>query len=249
MYIAQTRIKDDSRSSVTFVAVCTFVLLLATACRSKNEPNQNVSASPGTVISSTPPFQTKEPDRYRALRTVTIVNSAGETLVTKNLIAKDGDLRRNESGQLAYLEIPEGRFLLLPDEKVYAEITSDDGNEDPVEESGISPETLLNTGAGLTTYQNMGAEVIAGRNSNKYRVVVNASDAGNVSLSETLIWIDETLNMPIRSETTAKDGTRMTMELSDFALEVESRIFQVPENFERISFAELRKRLNVTRGR
>lgn len=231
------------------VFLCTLVLLLAAACRSQNEPDQNASALPDTVISSTPPFQTKEPDRYQALRTITIVNSAGESLVTRNLIAKDGDLRRNESGKLAYLEIPEGRFLLLPDEKVYAEITSDDGNEDPVEESGISPEALLNNRAGLTSYQNLGTEVVAGRNSNKYRVVVNASDAENVSLSETLIWIDEKLNMPIKSETRAGDGTRITMELSDFALEVESRVFQVPNDFQRISFTELRKRLNVTKER
>ena len=231
------------------VFVCTFGLLLATACRSQDKPDQNVNASPETVISSTPPFQTKEPDRYRALRTITIVNSAGEALVTRNLIAKDGDLRRNESGKLAYLEIPGGKFILLPEERVYAEVTGADGSEEPGEEPGISADTLLSGGAGLTSYQNLGMEVIGGRNSNKYRVVVNASDAANVSLSETLIWIDEKLNMPIRSESTSRDGTRITMELSDFALEVESGIFRVPESFERITFAELRKRLNVMRER
>ncbi len=105
-----------------------------------------------------------------------------------------------------------------------------------------SPEALLHADAVTTSYQKLGAETIGGRNTSKYRVVVNTSAAGNVSLSETLIWIDETLKMPVRSEATSPDGTRVTTELAGIALDVEKSLFQVPADYEKIAFSELRKR-------
>ena len=106
----------------------------------------------------------------------------------------------------------------------------------------MSPESLLHADTGTTSYQNLGNEVIDGRRTSKYRVVVNSSNAQNVSLSETLIWIDEALKMPVRSETKSPDGTRVQMELSDLKLEVEAIIFQIPADYEKIAFSELRRR-------
>jgi hypothetical protein len=48
--------------------------------------------------------------------------------------------------------------------------------------------------------------------------------------------------MPVRSETTSADGTKITMELSEVALEVEKSVFQVPVDYQKIAFRELRKR-------
>ncbi|HEX5884042.1 MAG TPA: hypothetical protein VFY67_05810 [Pyrinomonadaceae bacterium] len=221
-------------------------LLLFAACRSQNEPSTTPVVSPDTIVSSTPPFQTKEPDRYRATRTITIVTADGKTVVTKNSIARDGELRRDESERsskrVAYLDVPEGRFVLLPEDKVYADLAyetdfSQGGDEE------ISPEGLLHGDATNTSYQKIATELIGGRNTNKYRIVVNSSTPGNVSLSETLIWIDETLNMPVRSETTSADGTKITMELSDVGTDVEREIFQIPDDYKKIAFSELRKLL------
>jgi hypothetical protein len=47
--------------------------VLTISCRSQNNSVVNENSSTDTHVSSTPPFQTKEPDRYRAIRTVTIV--------------------------------------------------------------------------------------------------------------------------------------------------------------------------------
>ncbi|HET9713265.1 MAG TPA: hypothetical protein VFP64_15330, partial [Pyrinomonadaceae bacterium] len=91
--------------------------------------------------------------------------------------------------------------------------------------------------------QKLGSEVIGGRNSIKYRVVVNSSTGGNVTRSETLIWVDEALNMPIRSETKSSDGTRITTELTNISLDVDKRVFQVPDGYEKVTFTEFRKRL------
>jgi outer membrane lipoprotein-sorting protein len=85
--------------------------------------------------------------------------------------------------------------------------------------------------------------VISGRKTNKYLVVVNASNAANVTSSETLIWIDEALGMPIRSETKSSDGSRSTMELSELALEVDKNLFVVPADYKKVAFAEIAKYL------
>ena len=220
--------------------------MLVVACRSQNEPSTTPIVSPETVVSSTPPFQTKEPDRYHATRTITIVTADGKTVVTKNSIARDGELRRDESEtsskRVAYLDVPEGRFVLLPGDKVYADLAHET-NFSPGDEEEISPERLLHDDAANTTYQKIATETIGGRNTNKYLIVVNSSAPGNVSLSETLIWIDETLNLPVRSETTSADGTKITMELSDVGTDVERQIFQIPDDYKKVGFVELRKLL------
>lgn len=221
------------------------VLLVTASCRSQSESiTTSGSQSSDTVVSSTPPFQTKEPERYHAVRTTTVVSAAGETLVTKTSVARDVEMRRHESGKVVYLDVPEGKFVLLPAEKLYANLTDQSTiNADKDEE--ISPEGLLHEDSESTSYQKLGAETIGGRNTTKYRVVVNSSPPSNVSQSETLMWIDEALQMPVRSETKSADGTRVTMELSEIKLEVDKDLFKVPKDYQKLTFSELRKRLTT----
>jgi outer membrane lipoprotein-sorting protein len=223
------------------VVAVSVVLLVIGSCRSQSETFTSGNQSSDTVVSSTPPFQTKEPERYHAVRTITTVNPAGESLVTKTSVARDGEMRRHESGKIVYIDGPEGKFVLLPNDKVYGDLT-----EESTIASEISPEGLLHEDSVTnTSYQKLGTEVIAGRNTNKYRIVVNSSPPLNVSQSETLMWIDEALQMPVRSETKSADGTRVTMELSEIKLEVDKDLFKVPKDFQKLTFSELRKRLTT----
>ena len=221
------------------------VLLVIASCRSQSDSlTTSQTQSSDTVISSTPPFQTKEPERYRAVRTITTVNAAGETLVTRTSVARDGEMRRHESGKIVYLDVPEGNFVLLPAEKVYADLT-DQSAISADQEGEVSPEGLLHEDSESTSYQKLGSESIGGRNTNKYRIVVNGSTAPNVSQSETMMWVDEALQMPIRSETKSADGTRVTMELSEIKLETDKNVFTVPKDYQKLTFSELRKRLTT----
>lgn len=217
-------------------------LLIVASCRAQNDSPATNKADSHTVVSATPPFKTKEPERYRATRTITTVTADGKTNVITHTIAKDGELRRFEaefvSKKMVFLDLAEGKLLLLPDEKVYA----DQSNSPPLGssyEDESSPERLLHTDIANSSYQKLGAELISGRNTEKYRVVVNAANAANVSSSETLIWIDEALGMPIRSETKSSDGSRSTMELSNISLEVDKNLFQVPNDYKKITAIEL----------
>ena len=229
------------------VAVSVVLLVLA-ACSSQNKNLTSATPSPDTIVSSTPPFQTKEPEHYSAVRTITAVSAEGRSSVTKAYVARDGESSRYEStGTLKntiYLSTAAGKFFLLPDEKVYADVTdqsqiSADPNEEGLESS---PDALLHTDTSATSYQKLGNEVIAGRNTNKYRIVVNSSAPANVSQSETLMWIDEALQMPIKSETKS-NGTHVTMEVSEIKLDVNKSLFVIPQDYKKVTFTELRKRL------
>lgn len=230
--------------TLRLVAVCVVLFVLA-ACSSQNKNLTSATPSPEIVVATTPPFQTKEPERYSAVRTITAVSAEGKTLVTKSSVVRDGEFRRHESTTIVFLDRPEGKFVLLPKEELYADVTdqsqiSADPNEEGLESS---PDALLHTDAGTTSYQKLGNEVIAGRSTNKYRIVVNSPAPANVSQSETLMWIDEALQMPIRSETKSADGTHVTMEISEIKLEVDKSLFAIPEGYKKVTFTELRKRM------
>ena len=139
----------------------------------------------------------------------------------------------------------EGRFVVLPREKVYAAVAV----EDPIprDDDENFPDLLLHTDPMIATYQTLGDENVGDRNAKKYRIVVNNPADKNVSQSETFMWIDETLTMPVKSETKTADGTRITMELSDIVLEPAKQLFQIPANFEKIPFRDLRKQLKSRR--
>ncbi|HVF23792.1 MAG TPA: hypothetical protein VM941_11965, partial [Pyrinomonadaceae bacterium] len=196
------------------------------------------------------PFQTKEPERYQATRTITTLTAANTEKITKTLIARDGELRREEtdaSGQrVVYLNLAEGRFVLLPEEKVFADAKDVEhlaSGLDSDGESESSPDRLLHSESLSTTYQRIGTESVNGRNTQKYRVVVNSSTGGNVSASETVVWVDDALRMPIKSELKSADGTRWTMKLTDIMLESDPGVFRIPEDYKKIAFSELRARL------
>lgn len=221
------------------------VVLLTTACAASQREAKESNANK-IVVSSTPPFETKEPERYRATRTIAITGASGETTVTKNLIARDGDLRRDESGtgaqQVVYLTLPEGRFVLLPNEKVYAAATDEPPASDD-ESSETSPDRLLHAELITPGYQQLGKETVGGKDLQKYRVVVNNSAGENVSAGETLLWFDEKLQMPVRTESRSPNGARTVNELSNVVLDADKTLFQIPKDYEKIEFAKLRERL------
>jgi len=218
-------------------------MLFGVACAQNQKLSTETNAN---TISSTPPFETEEPERYRATRTITTVNANGQTLVTKYAVARDGEQRREETdsnGQrVVYLTLAGERFVLLPDEKVYAAVTNEDATTGE-QEADTSPDRLLHAELITPTYQKLGEEKIGGRNLQKYRVVVNSPAGENVSVGETLLWFDEALHMPVKTELSSPTGTRVATELSDVVLKVDPKLFEIPKDFQKIDFRKLRERL------
>ncbi len=223
------------------------------ACRGRQE-SPNVSNGPTVTRRAAftqPPFSTKEPDRYQAIR-ITTFTGTGNTENSSSqsnqvLIARDGEKRREEysagsSGHIVYLEIPAGRFIVLPANKLYADLSTasrdtEQGNDLPDSSgdySGLSPDQLLNQEHVPATYEKLGTETLAGRMTTKYRVVVLS---GSGSQNETLIWIDEALGLPIKSEAMSKSSwqsSTVTMELKDVRLEVDQGLFSWPSDYRKV---------------
>ena len=211
-------------------------------------------------LSSLPPFSTKEPERYQATRIISSVENKDEpaTMISKTSIARDGDRRREEyepgtKETVVYLEIPAGRFLLSPGKKLYTDLGLASANldvsrsESDSDLGGVaspvipdfSPERLLNETPTLARYEKLGSETINERAATRYRVT--AKDAGNGSNtgSVTLIWIDDALGLPLRSETRSTTGEHpatLTVELRDLKDAVDPRIFELPGDYEKVDY-------------
>jgi hypothetical protein len=217
--------------------------------RPTNKPDTVSSEHPSAV----PPFATKEPDRYQATRTITYTEtttesgSVNETHTTTVNISRDGVQRREEhetsdSGSIVYLENTSGRFVLLPKLKLYAnadsEATGNGVNEHTVILEEASPDFLLHESPATSLYLRLGPENVGGRTTTKYRVSSSDATPG----SESFVWIDESLGMPIKSESTHRSSTMTTktsMELKDIRLEVDPVLFLLPRDYREVAISEL----------
>ena len=210
------------------------------------------SAHPGSsddvVTSSTPPFSTKEPVRYQALRVITTESPGEKAVSSTTAIARDGPNRRLEttldSGKtVIYLATPQGRYLVLPSYEIFSTASAIELEQTQVVED-LSPQRLLSDELFEARYQHLGSENVLGRLTVKYKVT------GIASHSETLIWIDESLGMPVRSETRSSDAsssTKTVMELRNLKLDVAPELFNLPVNYRKVSAAEALEKLGMMR--
>lgn len=197
--------------------------------------------------SSSPPFSTKEPERYQATRIITFTESsstgAGNPPKTnKVVIARDGEQRREEYeskdlGSIVFLENAAGRYILLPQANLYAEANEPGASAQvtqlQVEAELMSPDLLLNELNISLQYQKLGTEVIAGRTATKYQV----GNSNSTGRNGTFIWVDETLGMPIATQYNGNNGdisTRVFMELQNIRTEVDSKTFALPGDYRKV---------------
>jgi len=232
--------------------ICTLGLIATLAlvlCNCNRVPEKSPSDSSATneVFSSTPPFKTLEPERYQALRIVTVTTPTGTSEIARTLIAKDGSLRREETlgpSATAYLYLPRGTFLLIPEARLYSEstpvVSSTPGSISPDESS----ELMLHGGGTETLYRQIGYEDVAGRRLQKYQIVVNRTDVANVTHSDTLVWVDEELGMPVKTEIRSSNGSRTVIELTEIKREVDARLLQIPEGYRKVTPEEARQALS-----
>lgn len=217
-----------------------------------NAANANSSVAAEST-SSTPPFPTKEPERYQATWVTSGVLGGQsipglEALTNRQVpVARDGDKRRVETElmpgvKIVYLQLSNGRYVLYPAKKIYADVKID-GSDNPLASnqgvpSDFAPGKLINEMRTDAKYEKLGTEEINGRMTTKYRVTTSGDDDTKVA-SETIIWADESLGMPIKTESTSKDGSKFTMEMRDIKLEVDATVFELPKDYRKVEHSEL----------
>ena len=245
------------RRRLIVIAAVAVVLLLAglTLYRQRNtrrnEAANNARSDTRLDTTSVPPFPTKEPKTYEATRIISSslssANAAAQLHTNQILVARDGEQRREEYeagalGSIVFLENQSGRFILLPQAKLYADANEPSDSAQAaqlqVETELTAPDLLLNESSAILQYQKLGTEVIAGRTATKYKVVNSNSTATN----ETFIWVDETLGMPIATQYSGNNGeisTSIFMQLQNIRTEVDPKIFALPVGYRKVAAAEI----------
>ncbi|HEX8706636.1 MAG TPA: hypothetical protein VF723_00110 [Pyrinomonadaceae bacterium] len=264
------RASERQRQSFCLLLLLAFISTGAGCRRSESgqgEGAANANAAAEAEELSTPPFATREPERYQATR---IISSGGNgqpnetaagALGSRTLIARDGERRREDyespsGATISYLQLESRTFVLLPSKKVYAELKPGDG--EPVGSAAsppadFSPEKLLNETRTGASYQKLGTESVNGRAATKYRVTVRAkTGAASEVVTVSLVWIDESLGMPIRTETTstggAARGSQFSMELRDIKEEVDASLFELPPDYRQLDYKEMLAELRGAGG-
>jgi hypothetical protein len=222
------------------------------------EPAANSNAGSRTDEAvTTPPFSTREPERYQWTRVITGVvagdkASTGEPAVSQEVfMARDGDKRREDyeilkGVKLTVLRLPEGSYTIYPSRKIYAEIGGAGGasqNSARNVPPDFSADKLVNASRGGARYEKLGTEDVNGRTTMKYRVTTGGGQAGESI--ETLIWIDESLGMPIKSESTTKSEasgeSKYMVEYRDIKLETDPSLFIMPRDYRKVSQEEIQR--------
>jgi hypothetical protein len=211
--------------------------------------------------SSLPPFGTKEPQRYQANRITSSHSSeagaANQTDVSRVFLARDGDKRREdydlEGISISYLELPGARYALLPSQKIYTDLNADDEIGPPGDAAAeFSPDRLLNESPAESTYELRGLEIINGRKATKYRITTTNATGTDWVKSETMIWIDQSLQLPLKSETvvsTNGEQSTVTTELQNLSVDINGAIFELPLDFRKVSASEFERQVRIAVAR
>lgn len=236
------------------------LISLLTGC-SRSAQNSGTSNSPEPITSSKPPFQTKEPERYQAIRVITTTEGqTGTVTLSRSIrIARDGTNRREEyetdGKRIVYLENSNGSFVLFPSAKIYADLNMRSGNEVSIisgSDTAQAMDALINQTSTQATYRKLGTEQLGERSTTKYRVSYVTKTGGTTPTQETYVWVDESLGMPIRSETSyvsASHSSRVLTELREISLEVDARQFALPPDYKSVTYAAIHERIRAARSK
>ena len=240
-----------------------FLSLLSFSCQQKSadanlklDQPQNVEA-PTEDTTTQPPFATKEPEKYSAkiVFAFRYDEAASNFIEQTYFVARDGANRRLdfESGdkQIASIQTADGKqFLVLLKQKVWVELNAASEKNDikmlTNQPDEFSLEHFLSAKPVGATFTPIGKEEILNRQTTKYKLDFGpVADAGNVR-TETFVWADETLGLPIRTEVDAIEngaptGAKNIVELREIKTETEPQIFTIPAGFRKITFQEARQ--------
>lgn len=255
------------RRPIALLAVLVVLALLALGAfiyrnRHRQQPAKSGETSTRERDSQLPPFTTKEPQRYQATRVTTSstngsAEGASQPSSNRVFIARDGDRRREDYDLngivVSYLELASAHYALLPAQRIYVDLEGEPEAAAPAElASEFSPERLMNQSPSESRYEALGNELLNGRATSRYRVTTtNVAEANSVK-AETLIWVDQLLGMPIKSETTVTEDdnvSKFTTELQSISDGIEPTLFDLPADFKKVSYKEFERQLKLAARR
>jgi hypothetical protein len=220
-------------------------LLFASSCnfwQSAENQNANASSAPFMVNESkfAVPFSSQEPDVYQA--EIVLTNySDGEKSERRSFTARNSEkLRFDYENKISFLQPNENeKFLIHKGKKIYVDnqtISSTSSETGGVIKDFLTTE-WLNEKRGAV-FENLGVE----NGLTKY--LVRLKDAPNI-YSEILIYIDESLKIPVKQEFyTINDERKIlvfSMELQNLKLQTDDKLFELPKDYHKVSSNEFQK--------
>jgi hypothetical protein len=264
-----------TKSSTSFFLIAALCFgLLTSACQNApvantsnsntttaNTTNANTSTTtmavdPGTVIN------TREPEKYRATLVFTAETEGGDkSIVVPPLsaeVARNGTDRRvsfklMNGEQLIYLDSKEKHYVISPNRKQYAELTS--------EATGFEIQRLMTPGQLVSYlekqkgYERVGEEQMNGRTAEKYRYAGTAktgTQAGDIK-SEAFVYVDKETGLPLRAELYSEAtgdvqgarGAKVVAEMRDIQTEVDAALFEVPQGLKQVTPEQVRQQIDA----
>lgn len=227
----------SSDSKKTFAFFVLVLLVSLTACRFFQTSNSE-TPKPFTPeeIKSEIPFSTKEPEVFQAEIVITANGSENKKFVARKSNNRRYDYNYGAKNQVSAVQTDK-IYTILADKKIYMETALAEGVSAQGNWSGFLTNELLNAKSDAN-FTKIGTE----NNLMQYRV--SFGDAENAK-SETLIFIDENIGLPVRQEFYSISGEQktlmMTIELRNFKTEAGNDLFDVPKDYRKVSAEEFRK--------
>lgn len=232
----------------------------ASTANANTSPTTNANASPSTAETG-PTIETKEPDKYRATLVLTAETTGDNSRTIPPLsaeVARNGDARRISfklpgGEQIIYLDRPDKRYVVMPNRKQYAELTSEALGFDVARL--MTPGQIVDQLKRQRGYELVGDDQLNGRAVVKYRFTGTAqtgTTAGEVK-SETFVYVDKDTGLPLRSELSSAatgdvkgvKGLKVVAEMKDISTDIDAAQFDVPQGYSKVDPEKVRQQVDA----
>jgi len=235
----------------------------ATNPTATSSPAMNSSGGMNTSgAGSSSSIETREPERYRATVVLT-AQAGGEGAGGRAVppismeVARDGANRRlafqipSLNKQFVFLDKADKRYVIMPDQKQYGELTSDSVGFNV--QRTLTPGQIVARLQATPGVERVGEEQRNGRSVTKYRYAGRAATgtAAGQAQSESFIFIDNETGLPLYAEIFAQtqgsvqgmNQGKAIIEMRDITTNVEASVFEVPQDYKQLTAEEMRSQV------
>jgi hypothetical protein len=158
-------------------------------------------------------------------------------------------------GQIIFLDRADKRYIIMPAQKQYAELTPEVTGFDV---RSLTPVQMVAQLEKMQGVEQVGEETINGRTALKYRAAGRAntsSQAGQVA-TENFIYVDKLTGLPLKWEGYGQstgnvqgvNNVRITAETKEIKTDVDPTLFEVPQNMRKLTPEEMKRYANMVAG-
>jgi hypothetical protein len=263
----------SARTPSTILIAALSLSLASNACQNtpvantSNSNTTNTTANTNTTsttmaVDSSTVINTREPEKYSATLVFTAETEGGDKAMAvpplSAEVARNGEDRRvsfklPNGEQLIYLDSKGKHYVVAPNRKQYAELTS--------EATGFEIQKLMTPGQLVSYlekqkgYERVGEEQMNGRTADKYRYAGTAktgTQAGDIK-SEAFVYVDKETGLPLRAELYSEatgnvegaKGAKVVAEMRDIQTNVDQSLFEVPPGLNKVTPEQVRQQIDV----